>query len=100
MKIYIFYRSSNCPLLLPSLSRSCCSSCHSSVLKFQNESKQNIATQNKPAHLNAPVKFTSPERIKLTLQGHRLKCKQLEKEVSKYVFANNIKRKRYIKIHR
>ena len=83
MKIYIFYRSSNCPLLLPSLSRSCCSSCHSSVLKFQNESKQNIATQNKPAHLNAPVKFTSPERIKLTLQGHRLKCKQLEKEVSK-----------------
>ena len=77
----IFYRSSNCPLLLPSLSRSCCSSCHSSVLKFQNESKQNIATQNKPAHLNAPVKFTSPERIKLTLQGHRLKCKQLEKEL-------------------
>ena len=44
-------------------------------LKFQNESKQNIATQNKPAHLNTPVKFTSPERIKLTLQGHRLKCK-------------------------
>ena len=36
-----------------------------------------------PAKLNAPIKFTSPERIKLTLQDHRLKCKQLGEELSK-----------------
>ena len=28
----------------------------------------------KPAHVNAPVSKTDPERIKLTLQGQRLKC--------------------------
>ena len=33
---------------------------------------------SKPAKLNAPVKFTSHERLKLTLQDYRLKCKQLE----------------------
>ena len=34
------------------------------------------------AHL--PIwQFTSPERIKLTLQNERLKCKQLEQELSK-----------------
>ena len=32
----------------------------------------------KPAHLNAPVSKTDPERIKLTLQEQRLKCAQLE----------------------
>ena len=36
-----------------------------------------------PAKLNAPIKFTSPERIKLTLQDHRLKCKQLGEELAK-----------------
>ena len=33
---------------------------------------------SKPAHLNAPVSKTDPERIKLTLQEQRLKCAQLE----------------------
>ena len=35
-----------------------------------------------PAKLNAPVKFTSPDRIKLTLQQKMLECKQLEREIS------------------
>ena len=48
---------------------------------FQNNRKPTIL--NQPAKLNAPIKFTSPERIKLTLQDHRLKCKQLEDELSK-----------------
>ena len=36
-----------------------------------------------PAKLNAPIKFTAHERIKLTMQDHRLKCKQLEDELGK-----------------
>ena len=35
-----------------------------------------------PAKLNAPVKFTSPDRIKLTLQQKMLECKPLEREIS------------------
>ena len=40
----------------------------------------------KPAHVNAPVSKTDPERIKLviklTLQGQRLKCAQLEQQLT------------------
>ena len=35
------------------------------------------------AKLNAAIIFPSPEKIKLTLQNHRLNCKQLEQELSK-----------------
>ena len=35
----------------------------------------------KPAQLNAPVSKTDPERIKLTLKQHRLRCAQLEQEL-------------------
>ena len=35
-----------------------------------------------PAKLNAPVKSTSRDRIKLILQLKRLECKQLEREIS------------------
>ena len=34
-----------------------------------------------PAKLNAPVRFTSPDKNKLTLQQKRSKCKQLEREI-------------------
>ena len=34
-----------------------------------------------PAKLNAPVRFTSPDKSKLTLQQKRSKCKQLEREI-------------------
>ena len=30
-----------------------------------------------PAKLNAPVRFTSPERLKLTIQGYRLQNRSL-----------------------
>lgn len=36
----------------------------------------------KPAHVNAPVSKTDPERIKLTLQGQQLKCAQLEQQLT------------------
>ena len=34
-----------------------------------------------PAKLKAPVSFTSPQRLKLTLQEQRLKCSQLENKI-------------------
>ena len=37
----------------------------------------------KPAHLNAPVSKTDPERIKLTLQEQRLRCHELERQLFK-----------------
>ena len=36
----------------------------------------------KPAHINAPVSKTDPELIKLTLQGQRLKCAELEQHLT------------------
>lgn len=38
--------------------------------------------QLKPAHVKAPVSKTDPERIKLTLQGQRLRCAELERELN------------------
>ena len=34
-----------------------------------------------PAKLNAPIKFTSPERLKLTIQNYRLENKVLKAEI-------------------
>ena len=36
----------------------------------------------KPAHVNAPVSKTNPERMKLTLQAQRLRYAELEKELN------------------
>ena len=38
--------------------------------------------QSKPAHINAPVSKTDPERMKLTLQGQRLRCAELERQLN------------------
>ena len=54
-----------------------------SVCKTHDEFQSTKAKSkcSKPAQLNAPVSKTDPERIKLTLQQHRLKCAQLEQEL-------------------
>ena len=44
--------------------------------------KHLIILMIKPSHLNAPVKFTSLETIKLTLQQKRLQSKQLKEQIS------------------
>jgi len=36
----------------------------------------------KPAHAKAPVSKTNPERIKLTLQGKRLRCEEFERALN------------------
>ena len=46
------------------------------------QKKAKESRSSKPAHLNAPVAKTDPERIKLTLQKQRLKCAQLEQAMS------------------
>ena len=67
-----YSRTRNCSLLLLS-SENTCKICDKENIKFEIEVK--------PAYLNVPVKFTSPERTKLTLQQKRLQCKQLEEQV-------------------
>ena len=45
------------------------------TLSFIKSKNRKVAVLNEPAKLNAPVKFTSSERLNLTLQDCRLKCK-------------------------
>ena len=78
-----YFRSNHCKILNHSSTSQVCSSCLSAFQKFSFQNNRKLAVMNQPAKLNAPIKFTSPERIKLTLQDHRLKCKQLEEELSK-----------------
>ena len=75
-----YLRSGNCSLLING--NKPCSSCQNHGAQYIYESKRKEIRLNQPAKLKTPVKFTSPERIKLTLQQHRLKCKQLEQKVN------------------
>ena len=76
-----YSRSKKCSLLQYS-KQSSCSSCHEQSLTLKHSCNRKDANLMKPAALNAPIKFTSPERIKLTLQGERLKCKLLESRIA------------------
>ncbi|XP_047135769.1 uncharacterized protein LOC124812779 [Hydra vulgaris] len=76
-----YFRSNNCRLLLNKDDINTCADCRICVQKVSSEEKSKLSTINKPAKLNAPIKFISPNRIKLTLQNNRLKCKQLEQEL-------------------
>ena len=46
-----------------------------------NASKAKEKRSATPAHVKAPVSKTNPKRIKLRLQGRRLRCAQLEQEL-------------------
>ena len=63
-------------------SENVCKNCHAENIKFKSEVNFKKAVLTAPAKLNAPVKFTSSDRIKLTFQQKRLECKQLEWEIS------------------
>ena len=75
-----YFRTRNCILLLLSPENTS-KICEQEKIKFKTELNCKKASLARPAHLNAPVKFTSPERIKLTLQQKRLQCKQLEEQI-------------------
>lgn len=79
-----YFRTADCKLLLSSGDEvDSCSFCHlgHQYMKYQKNRKSVVL--NQPAKLHAPIKFTSPQRVKLTLQDHRLECKQLKDELSK-----------------
>ena len=53
-------------------------------IQLEGKDKQNMQSVRQlnlltklNAKLNAPVKFTSPERLKITIQGYRLQNKSL-----------------------
>lgn len=76
-----FWRTREC-LLISREENNICSACMEYVLCTENARKVKESRLAKPAHLNAPVSKTNPERIKLTLQQQRLKCAQLEQALN------------------
>ena len=74
----IFYRSSNCNLLL--LGDDICCNCNA-VQNYENKN-QSKKKSCEPAKLKAPISVTSPNRLKLTLQMQRLENKRLVLEVN------------------
>ena len=75
-----YFRSKPCVLLLSSDNP--CKSCQEENIKFNKEITYKNSVLSVPAKLYVPIKFTSPDRIKLTLQHKSLKCKQLEEQIS------------------
>ena len=75
-----YFRLKSCALRL--FSDNPCKSCHEENIKLNKEINYTKSVLTAPAKLNAPIKFTSPDRIKLTLQHKLLKCKQLEEQIS------------------
>ena len=76
-----FWRTKNC-LLICELVNNVCESCSEYCLSSEKARKAKENRQSKPAHINAPVSKTDPARLKLTLQGQRLRCAQLERELN------------------
>ena len=75
-----FWRAKGC--LLIQEKEEACSVCTTYAGCANSAQKAKESRSSKPAHLNAPVTKTDPERIKLTLQEERLKCAQLEQALS------------------
>ena len=71
-----YFRSKSCALLLSSDNP--CKSCHEEYIKSNKKVNYKKSVCTAPAKLNAPIKFTSPDRINLTLQHKSLERKQLE----------------------
>lgn len=74
--IKVFWGAKGC-LLIQEQGEACCV-CTTYAGCANSAQKAKESRSSKPAHLNAPVSKTDPERIKLTLQELRLKCAQLE----------------------
>ena len=59
-----------------------CPACQEFNEYTKKAKKAKESRPTKPAHVKAPVSKTDSERIKLTLQGQRLKCAQLEQQLT------------------
>nr|XP_047126212.1 uncharacterized protein LOC124807816 [Hydra vulgaris]XP_047126213.1 uncharacterized protein LOC124807816 [Hydra vulgaris]XP_047126214.1 uncharacterized protein LOC124807816 [Hydra vulgaris]XP_047126215.1 uncharacterized protein LOC124807816 [Hydra vulgaris]XP_047126216.1 uncharacterized protein LOC124807816 [Hydra vulgaris]XP_047126217.1 uncharacterized protein LOC124807816 [Hydra vulgaris]XP_047126218.1 uncharacterized protein LOC124807816 [Hydra vulgaris]XP_047126219.1 uncharacterized p len=78
-----FNKSTLCFLLINS--GNICNKCKTLELsqnaKLQKALKRKAETLTKPAHINAPISITSPDRIKLTLQSYRSENAILKQEM-------------------
>ena len=74
-----YWRTRGCAVLLGH-GEQCCS-CHQYSQKSELSQKAQQKKLAEPAHLFSPISKTAPERIKLTLQMHRLKCAELEQKL-------------------
>ena len=75
-----YVRSVKCEVLPQSPT---CNTCNCAEWYAMKVSNNNSRKMNTPAKPNAPVSKTSSARLKLTLQGQRMKCQQLEDELRK-----------------
>lgn len=75
-----FWRVKECLLFIQA--DGVCPACQDFSVCTEKARKAKESRSIKPAHVNAPVSKTDPERIKLTLQGQRLKCAQLEQQLT------------------
>ena len=89
---YEYFRTSKCKLLVVG-DKPVCSLCTKHSLDVTYEHNRKKARNNVPAKLNAPISSTDPERLKLTIQGQRLKCQQLQGQIDfmKQSLENNSK---------
>ena len=74
-----FWRAKGC-FLLCRQGVVCCE-CEEFMCCAENARKLKASRSAKPAHVKAPVSRTDPKRIKLTLQGQRLRCAELEQQL-------------------
>ena len=91
-----YFRAESCQfLLLPlSLSPSPCLSCSSLLKKETTSLKRKADNLLVPAKPNAPIKFTAPDKVKLTLQNYRIENKLLKSDLERMkelIVENNVK---------
>ena len=76
-----WYRVPSCMMLINNCNK-ICSACIAIESKETSSLKRKRINLNLPAEPKAPISFTSPERVKLTLQNYRLENKQLKEEIN------------------
>ncbi|XP_065649371.1 uncharacterized protein LOC136078177 [Hydra vulgaris] len=74
-----YYRNINCDVLLKNSNR--CKKCLLTNKSIIYSQIKKVKRHNEPAKLNAAISLTTPSRLKLTMQLHRLKCAQLQARI-------------------
>lgn len=75
-----YIRSTQCHVLVQNITTICCL-CKKLEVKTRSTVNFKKSQQLIPAKVQAPIKFTSPERIKLTMQSFRIENKSLKQKV-------------------
>ena len=76
-----YNRAPDCQILVNDTNP--CSSCSKFNQKCVYDTTRKQTKLTEPAKLNAPIKNTRPERLKLTIQNQILQCKLFEEEINK-----------------